>query len=258
MSTITTLFGGLVAVSVLYAAGGAIRGLPPMLRALLAGGLPLIAYFALIIGNWPGLDVVAIHISVFLATALVLFALTQFRLRSTGRMHWAPKLLTGFFISLVFINATLLYIATRGLPVQVAGWWFGTHGHPVYSGFSGVVPHGEAAAKAVSSELSESHRENQVGWHVETSGLDRQGKTLPFQVRVTDRTGLPVDDVVGEIEVSRPGASAPALTLPLSAAEAGVYVGALTLPATGRWLADLRLTQGGELRYHDTLELVAP
>lgn len=258
MNTMTTLFGGLAAVLVLYAVGGAFRSLSPMLRAALAGILPLLAYFVLIIGRWPGLDVAAIHISVFLAAALVLFALAQFRQRSVGRMHWAPKLLTGFFIGLVFLNAALLYIATNGLPGPVARWWLGSDGTAVYSGFSGVVAHGQNAAKAVSSELSEAHRESLIGWQVEMSGLEGSGLTRPVQVRVRDRTGLPVERVRGELRVSRPGAVAPALTLPLDAVEAGVYIGALTLPSTGRWLAELRLTQGGELRYHSTLELVTP
>lgn len=258
MNTMTTLFGGLAAVSVLYAVGGAIRGLSPMLRGVLAGVIPLVAYFALIIGRWPGLDVVAIHISVFLAAALVLFALTQFRQRSAGRMHWAPKLLTAFFIGLVFLNATLLHIATKGLPGPIARWWLGGDHNAVYSGFSGVVAHGQAAAKAVSSELSEAHRESQIGWQVELSGLDSDGLTRPVQVRVRDRTGLPVERVRAELSVSRPGAAAPALTLPLDAVEAGVYIGALTLPAAGRWLAELRLVQGGELRYQSTQELVTP
>jgi nitrogen fixation protein FixH len=258
MNTITTLFGGLAAVSVLYVGGGAIRGLPTMLRAVLAGIIPLVAYFVLIIGRWPGLDVVAIHISVFLATALVLFAVTRFRQRSAGRLHWAPKLLIAFFVGLVFLNATLLYIATNGLPGPVGRWWLGSHGNAVYSGFSGVVPHGQGAAKAVSSELSQSHRESRMGWQVEMSGLDSDGLTRPVQVRVRDRTGLPVERVQAELRVSRPGAAMPALTLSLEAVEAGVYIGALTLPAAGRWLAELRLTQGDELRYHSTRELVTP
>ena len=37
MNTMTSLFGGLVAVFVLYLMGGAIRNLPPILRAVLAG-----------------------------------------------------------------------------------------------------------------------------------------------------------------------------------------------------------------------------
>lgn len=258
MNTMTTLFGGLAAVALLYGAGGLIRGLPPMLRALLAGLLPLLGYFVLIIGRWPGLDVVAIHISVFLAGGLVLFALTQFRQRSVGRMHWAPKLLIAFFLGLVVLNATLLHIATKGLPGPVARWWLGGEGGEVYSGFSGVVAHGQGAAKTVSSELSETHRESRLGWQVELSGLDDEGLTRPVQVRVRDRTGLPIERVEAELRVARPGAAKPALTLALQGVEAGVYVGAVTLPAAGRWLAELRLAQGGEVRYHSTLELVAP
>lgn len=258
MNTMTTLFGGLAAVFVLYTAGGVVRGLSPMLRAALAGLIPLVTYFALIVGHWPGLDVVAIHISVFLAAALVLFALTQFRRRDAGRMHWAPKLLTAFFIGLVLINASLLYIATKGLPEPVARWWLGSDGNAVYSGFSGVVAHDQGAAKAVSSALSEAHRESQLGWQVELSGLDSPGNTRPLQVRVRDRTGLPVDRVEVELRLSRPGAAAPALTLPLSAVETGLYVGALNLPAAGRWLVELRLLRDGDVHYSGTQELVVP
>ncbi|MDP2056705.1 MAG: hypothetical protein Q8K35_02970, partial [Thiobacillus sp.] len=125
MNTMITLFGGLAAVLVLYVMGGAIRSLPPILRAVLAGLIPLLAYFVLIVGRWPGLDVVAMHISVFLAAGLVLFAVTQFRQYSVGRMHWAPKLLTAFFLGLVVVNGSLLYIATKGLPDPLARWWLG-------------------------------------------------------------------------------------------------------------------------------------
>jgi nitrogen fixation protein FixH len=258
MNTMITLFGGLGAVLALYAIGGFFRSMPPMLRALLAGVLPLVGYFILVIGHWPGMDVVAIHISVYLAAALVLFAMTQFRRRGVERMHWAPKLLAGFFITLVFINATLLYISTQGLPEPIGRWWLGSDGGPVYSGFSGVVPHGQSAARAVSSELSEAHRESLLGWQVEVTGLDSAERTRTVQVRVKDRTGLPVDRVAAEVRLQRPGAAAPALILPLDAADAGVYSGTLALPAAGRWLVELRLTQGGEMHYHSILELVAP
>lgn len=257
MNTMTTLFGGLTAVLALYAIGGLFRSLSPMLRAVLAGVIPLMAYFVLIVGRWPGLDVVAMHISVFLATALVLFAMTQFRRRGSERMHWAPKLLIAFFIGLVFLNATLLQIATKGLPEPIARWWLGSKGGPVYSGFSGVVPHGENAAKAVSSELSEAHRELELGWQVNVTGLESIGKESRIRVHVKDRTGLPVERVDAEARLLRPGASEPTLTLPLAASEAGVYTGVLTLPATGRWLIEMRLMQGGKLRYHSIQELAA-
>lgn len=257
MNTMTTLFGGLAAVLVLYAAGGWVRSLPPMLRAVLAGVVPLAVYFALIVGQWPGLDVVAMHISVFLAAALVLYAMNQFRQRGAGRLHWAPKLLIGFFIGLVFLNAALLQISTKGLPEPLARWWLGSEGGAVYSGFSGVVSHGQNAAKAVSSELNETYRESRLGWQVEFSGREGAGLTRLIQIRVKDRTGLPVDRVEAELSLQRPGAAAPTLTLPLHAAEAGVYTGSLALPSTGRWLLELRLKRGGVVHFHNIQELVA-
>jgi len=258
MNTMTSLFGGLLAVFALYLLGGMIRGLPPILRALLAGLIPLLGYFVLIVGRWPGLDVVAMHISVFLAAGLVLYAVTQFRQRSAGGMHWAPKLLIAFFMGLVVVNGSLLYIATKGLPEPVGRWWLGSDGGAVYSGFSGVVEHGQAAAKAVSSELSQAHRESTLGWQVEVDGFDGSDATRAIRVRVKDRTGLPVDRIEGELRLRRPGATQIALALPLSALDAGIYGGELTLPASGRWLVELRLQRDHEVHYQHTQELVAP
>lgn len=258
MNTMTTLFGGLTAVLAVYAIAGAFRGLHPMLRALLAGLLPLIAYFALIVGRWPGLDVVAIHISVFLAAGLVLFAITQFRRRSVGRLHWVPKLLIAFFMGLVVINATLLYIANKGLPEPVARWWLGSDRGAIYSGFSGVVAHGQDAAKAVSAELSQAHRESQTGWQVDVEGFEQAEISRVVEVRVKDRTGLPVDGIGAEVRVLRPGSSQPERVVMLPAAGAGVYSGVLDLPARGRWIVELRLTQGGKLQYHQNREIVLP
>jgi nitrogen fixation protein FixH len=258
MTTMTSLLGGLAAVFVLYAIGGVIRGLPPILRALLAGLIPLLVYFALIVGRWPGLDVVAMHISVFLAAGLVLFAVSQFRRGSVGRMHWVPKLLTAFFLGLVVVNGSLLYLATKGLPEPLARWWLGSDGGAVYSGFSGVVTHGQAAAKAVSSELSQAQRESELGWQVEVDGLDSGEPARAIQVRVRDRTGLPVDRIEAELRLQRPGAVEAALVLPLAAVDAGTYGGVLHVPAGGRWLAELRLLRDREMRYQLIQELAAP
>ena len=256
-NTVLTLFGGLAAVLVLYAIGGLVRSLPPILRAVLAGAIPLVAYFVLIIGHWPGLDVVAIHISVFFATALVLFALTLFRRRG-GRMHWAPKLLMWFFLGLTLLMAGFLYIANKGLPEPIGRWWLGSKSGPVYSGFSGVVPHNQEAAAAISSELSKAHREAELGWDIDVVGLDDKGLVRSVRVRVRNSTGLPVDRVEAELRLQRPGAARAELVLPLAELDAGVYGGELRLPANGRWLVELRLARDRVLRYQHTQELVMP
>ncbi len=257
INTGITLFGGLAAVLVLYAIGGRVRNLPPVLRAVLAGGIPLIAYFALIVGHWPGLDVVAIHISVFFATALVLLALTAFRRRGE-RMHWAPRLLVLFFAGLTVLMGGFLYIANNGLPEPIGQWWLGSNKGPVYSGFAGVVPHNQQAATAISSELSKVHREAELGWNIDISGLDGNESARMVRVRIRNHTGLPVNRVEAELRLYRPAAVQATLTMPLPELDAGVYGGVLQLPASGRWLVDLRLSRENTLHYQHTQELVMP
>lgn len=257
INTGITLFGGLAAVLVLYAIGGLVRKLPSILRAVLAGGIPMIAYFVLIVGQWPGLDVVAIHISVFFAAALVLLALTAFRRRGE-RMHWAPKLILFFFAGLAVVMGGFLYIANNGLPEPIGQWWLGSKRGPVYSGFSGVVPHNQQAATAISSELSRAHREAELGWNVDISGLDGDEPARTIQIRVRNHTGLPVEHADAELRLYRPGAVEAALTVPLPELDAGVYGGVLQLPASGRWLVEFRLSRENTLHYQHTQELVMP
>jgi nitrogen fixation protein FixH len=231
-----------------------------LLRAILAAGIPLLAYFVSIVGRWPGLDVAAIHISVFIAAGLVLYMASQYRQRNPGHMHWAPKLFIAFFAGLAVINASLLYIATQGLPQSLAHRWLGGAGTgKIYSGFSGVVEHGQDAAKAVSSALSQRHSESRLGWRIRVRGLaETDAMQRPVQVQVIDRTGLPVTGLAAELWLSHPGAAEAGQKQALAATTAGEHVGLLTLPAPGRWLVELRLNQGGQTRYRETLELVQP
>ncbi len=253
MSTLVTLFGGLAGVLLLYFLAGFIPGLAPRLRAGVAALVPLLAYFVHAAARWPGLDVLAIHISVFAAAAYALNAMTSAR-RGGARVHWVPVLLVVFLAGVVVVNAGLLYVSTRGLPAPLARWWLG--GDSVYSGFSGVVAHGQDAARSVSAELSQAHRESVLGWRVELEGLDSDGPSRALTVRVRDRTGLPVERVAAELRLLRPGAAQPAQTLALNAINPGEYRAVLELPAAGRWLAELRLQRDGAERYRDTRELV--
>lgn len=257
MSTLVTLFGGLIAVMVLYVLGGWIRNMPPLLRAALAGLIPLFVYFVLIVGRWPGLDVAAIHISVYLAAALVLHALSQFWRRG-HRLHWAPRLLIGFFAGLTVVNASLLYISTSGLPEPIGRWWLGGEGK-VYSGFSGVVTHDQGAAKAVSAALSEAHRESLLGWQVDVDGLwGIQDTAVPLVVRVRERTGLPVDNLRAQVDLRRLGASDVSARFEFDRTAPGTYEGVVQLPAGGRWLVALHIAEANDVRYQNTYEVYLP
>jgi FixH. len=249
---------GLVLVIALYVLLGLIKALPLLLRALIAGSVPLLAYFLLAFETWPGLDVVAIHISVFLGVALLLYMLTQYRRRASGSMHWAPKALIGFFLTLAVLNAVFLSIATNGLPRAVSRWWL-PHGDTVNSAFSGVVPHDQQAASAISAELSRRHAAELLGWRVDIDGLTNPAQAQQnIVIKVYDHTGLPISDLQVMMQVMRPGAPKPLTPIRFVAVNEGEYRAELLLPDKGRWLLDLILQQDGKLRYQDSHEVVRP
>ena len=72
--TLPTLFGGLALVLMLFSLTGR---LPHLVRALIAAGIPLLAYLLYIVGRWPGMDVVAIHIAVYCSAALVMLMIRR-------------------------------------------------------------------------------------------------------------------------------------------------------------------------------------
>jgi nitrogen fixation protein FixH len=258
MNIFYTLFGGLLLVIVLFGVLGLIKTLPNVMRALLASVAPLFAYVLHIFDSWPGLDVVAIHISLFLGAGLMLYMFSQSRRRARGQLHWGPKLLIGFFVMLAVLNACFLAISTNGLPRIVARWWL-PHGDTVNSGFSGVVAHDQQAASAVSAELSRRYSAKQLGWRIEVNGLDYPAQTQQnIKLKVYDRTGLPLSGLHGELRLSRPGAPEPVARIAFVPTDEGEYHAELDLPEPGRWLVELVLQQDGAVRYRDSQEIVLP
>lgn len=255
MTTLASLAGGLILIVGLFIALGWLAALTQATRAILASSLTLVIYFIAIIGRWPGLDVVAMHVSIFVVSGLLLYLYVS-RRRSRAKLHWVPKTLIGFFVLLAVINSFLLYISTRGLPPQLARYWL--PGDDVKnSGFSGVVGHSQTAAKAVSSELSRSHASTQLGWQIHISGL--QNTIRPSQmvsVKVLDRAGNPVPELQVQLSLFRPGAVNQSATIPLIYKEAGEYSNVLEIPAKGRWLVEVALSRHGQLMFREAREVV--
>jgi len=253
MTTLTTLTGGLVAIVLVYLVLGSLLSLSAALRALLASSLALVVYFFMIIGSWPGLDVVAMHISIFVIAGLLLYLVSTRRRKQAG-LHWAPKILIGFFVLLAVINSFLLYISTRGLPASIAHFWL-PGGGEVNSGFSGVVGHGQDAAKGVSSALKQSHTATRLGWRIQIAGLPETAQASQIvSVQVTDRQGKPIRDLDIELQLRRPGTDRSQITLPLVYKDAGEYSNVLDLPAPGRWIADVVLSQHDQIVYREARE----
>lgn len=255
MSTLITLLGGVLLLVVLHTLLGWTSRLPSGLRAILASSVSLLTYFGLIMGRWPGLDVVAMHISVFIVAGLLLYMFSEYRSRRKGRLHWVPKFLIGFFVVLAVINTFLLYVATRGLPPTLARFWL-PGGTTVNTGFSGVVQHGQEAAKSISSELNRSYSDAQLGWRVHLEGLPASVQAHPLvTVKIQDRSGAPVTGLQAAMLLSRPGSARIESTVTLPAKGPGEYGNVITFPGSGRWLVDLELIQKGQTVFRESHEV---
>ncbi len=255
-TTLTTLFGGLALVLMLFFLTGR---LPPLLRALLAAGVPLLAYLFYIVGRWPGLDVVAIHVAIFGSAALGMHMVTRFQTRSGGKLHWAPKALITFFLILTVLMANFLYISTQGLPPWLASMVLPGAGNlQLRTGFSGVVEHGQEAAKAINSQLSEQYRQRQLGWDVAVQGLRMPSKgDNAVVVEVGDADERPLAGLTAVLYAKRLGDVGEGQPQVMQETAAGTYEVRLPLPAVGRWLVSLSLTRGEE-RYRQEWEVRVP
>jgi nitrogen fixation protein FixH len=255
MSMELTLFGGLILVILLFALGRAYR-LPAEMAGLLAAGLPLLAFFVYLFGRWPGLDVVAIHIALFISAAFVLVVFSRYRSRQK-RMHWVPKALIVFFAVLAVLNAGFLYVATKGLPASVAGLLLPAGNHEaIHTGFAGTTRHGQEAAKAIGADLSREHRNTLLGWNVRVEGLRQPavGENTVI-VSVEDGRGVPLPGLKGELSLARPGGIPK--TYPFSPTGRGQYKSRLNFEGPGLWVLELHIAQG-ETPYRQSWEITLP
>lgn len=252
----STLFGGLIAVLLLFAVARSFR-LPAEISGLLSAGLPLLAYILFLFGHWPGLDVVAIHIAVFVSAAFVLVVFSRHR-AGQKRMHWAPKALIAFFAMLAAMNAGFLYVATKGLPGGLAGLFLpGGKTETIHTGFAGTTRHGQEAAKSIGADLSQQHRNVVLGWNVRVEGLRQpnQGENAVF-VHVENDRGQALSGLRGEMKLGRPGA-ATMESHPLLPSGQGQYETRLNFNGPGLWLLELRLEQEDK-RYKQAWEIAVP
>ena len=248
MMMIETLFGGAVLIAALYFLLR-LAGLPNYWRGVISGALPALAYAIYAASSWPGLDVMAIHMAVYLATATVLTLLGSRRSEGGQRMHWIPKVIAAFFAALFIIEAGFLYTSSHGLPLSMARWLLpNASGRVVHTAFPGVVPHGEEAAATVSQHLKDADRQRRLGWQVEIKGLEQlqQQRVVDLTVTAHDKQLQSLDGARVTLSVLRPAMAQDDQRVIFHADGSGRYVGRLRLDEAGLWVVVLHVELGQE------------
>ncbi len=247
-----TLFGGVIAVVVIYMVLGLFK-VSHYWRGVVAGGIPTLAYVAFSLVHWSGGDVLSIHVAVFLATAVGL-ALVLGKEKTPGqRMHWIPKLFAFLLLVLMILMGMFLYIAGSGVPDYVAKWLLPVpkskvHGS-VSTGFAGVVHHGNEAAKEVNSYQAKLDKEKKLGWKVEVDGVKnlRVEEKSVVTATVLDAAGKPLQAKVWLV-VMRPGAEETTRNdIVMTQVAPGKYQATVEPPGAGNWTIGIHVESGKDV-----------
>jgi nitrogen fixation protein FixH len=256
MNLLISIFGGMIVTAALYFLGRLGR-LSNFWAAVAAAALPTVAYLVYAIGRSPSLDTVTMHVIAYPTVAVLLGMLNGSRVQRGPTMHWAPKLLIGFFLLLLTVLASFVYIAGQGLPPALAQLLLPqAKGKNIHTGFAGVVEHQQEAAKGIAHHRNMEAKLAKLGWQVDVVGLNaiRPGTPVPVSVHIVDRSGGAVDAVDVRMALARPGQ--PADNAMVLTGGAGEYHGTLAAIDAGAWVASLSLANGqSKIVLEHTLEV---
>lgn len=204
---------------------------------------------------WPGGDVLAIRLAIYLMTTFVCGIYFSSRNSPDGdrrqRWHWGPAAITGFFVALIIVDSVFILLAARGLSPQLSSQLLpgAPDKGPVSSVFPGVIFHDFQEKEALYNVyLQQRRQQTERGWQVRKGWLTKpiEGEPTAFKVAAQTRHGEPLSGALVTGQFLRPADSRLDKDFTLAEVAPGVYQGELSLPAPGRWNLVLQLQRGSE------------
>lgn len=215
--------------------------------ALAIGLLVMLLYVPWAAVQWPGADIFAIHLAIYLTFA---YALGMIGSRLGGRKggHWAPAIIVAFFVGVIAINIVFVTVAERGITGVFAELLPKPRGGEVAdSEFPGVVSHDFQEKEALYNQyLAQVAAQRARGWRVR-KGWDREprvGEPADLIVVVEDRDGRPVAGAEVTGRFLRTSNSRDDFDFRLSEVGGGEYRGTFRMPLPGLWRLVLEVRRG--------------
>lgn len=249
---VVTLVGGIFVIAVLFALVYRFTNLGGKATAFVMALVVSVFYLTYAAIFWPGADVFAIHIAVYIVEVYIFGIIYSQRdsRKASGKsgfgMHWAPASITAFFIFLIIADSMFIMVATKGIDYELAQWLLPKpkSGATVSSNFPGTVSHDyQEKEKQYNAYLNQVREQSERGWQVKKGwlGEPKVGQTSMFRVTVKDKQDKPVEkaEVIGSF--MRPGNMNVDQTFTMEEKAPGDYFISLALPEQGTWNLSLKI-----------------
>jgi len=208
----------------------------------------LLVYVPWAILTWPGADIFAIHLAIYLTVA---YALGMIGGRVGRHWHWAPALIVGFFVVVIATNVVFLGVAEQG----ITGLFSELLPKPrssevVDSRFPGTVSHDYQEKEALYNDyLRQVERQEARGWQVRKGWQHAPvaGQPATFVVAVSDREGRAVSGASVDGRFLRTSNSRDDFGFAMDEVASGEYRVTLAMPLHGLWNLVLQIRRGEDL-----------
>lgn len=241
-----TLGIGVAIELVLYFVLTRVFGLQGKAAAMVVAMLAMLAYIPWALSHqWPGGDVFAMHLAIYLTTA---YGLGLVGAKVGKGWHWAPALIVAFFIGVIVINVVFVVVAERGitgvfsalLPAPVGG-------EVADSRFPGTVSHDFQEKEALYNRyLKQVQAQQERGWQVRYGwiGTPHAGTPAKLVLVVRDRAGQPVTGATVSGRFLRTSNSRDDFPFKMKEFGPGEYQVLLAMPLRGLWRMVVSIKRG--------------
>jgi len=192
--------------------------------------------------QWPGADIFAIHLAIFLTLA---YGLGLVGSRVGKGWHWAPALIVAFFVGVIIINIVFVTVAERGITGLFAELLPKPRSAEVAdSQFPGTVSHDFQEKEALYNQyLQQVQEQHERGWQVRYGwiGKPRVGESTELVLLVQDRQGRPVSGASVSGSFLRTSNSRDDFGFEMREYDQGEYKVSIAMPLHGLWRMVLKV-----------------
>ena len=252
-----TLPGGVIAITAVFMLLYRITSMSGKMVAVVMAFGVVATYVPISIFVWPGADVFAIHIALYLVSVYILGIISSNRdvRRKAGQegfgFHWAPASIVAFFVILIIMDSFFIMFATKGMDSHIADILLPKpqSGGKVSSHFPGTVSKNYHQKYSEYNEyLKRFEAQKSRNWSVRKGWLGQAVANKPAIFRVEIKTDK--QEVVTEAQVSgkflRSADSKLDTNFVMREVEPGVYQQSITLTKLGTWNLVLKIRKGDD------------